>query len=343
MDTLRIESEFEKESFIKAQMIRLEIKWLKNKQQIKNLSIYSPLILGIWIICITEKEPLNPFIFIGIAFSILTLFSLCLRLFTKRKFKQKVYEIALRYDPIKMNCTYNFSDDSIKNQDKEKMIPRFTFLCILIIITASTQSSGQKTDNLIFKFAPLGLLEPYGQNIHLGCEFISAGPFTIETDVATYIKLFNRDETRYKDRIGIKIKPEIRYYLSSKKTKTVNYEGFYIANELYLTMDKFKRGDTFIHFNQPRQGVDSLYYAYEKIRRFIVGDNFKIGYQSVTKINLTFDYYFGLGLRYYNGSYDYKVNDPICCRVMRLFEIPVDKGIKPDLTFGIKIGYVLEK
>lgn len=223
----------------------------------------------------------------------------------------------------------------------KNMNPRFTIFCLLIVITVSTKSFGQKTDNLIFKFAPLGLLEPYGQNIHLGCEFISKGPFTIETDVATYIKLFNRDEIRYKDRIGIKIKPEIRYYLSSKKPKTVNYKGFYIANELYFTMDKFKRGDTFTHFDQTIQGIDSSYYDYEKIRRFIVGDNFKIGYQSVTKINLTFDYYFGLGFQYYNASYDYEITDPICCRVMRLFEIPVYKKVRPVITLGIKLGYVL--
>jgi len=164
---------------------------------------------------------------------------------------------------------------------------------------------------------------------------------TIETDIATYIKIFSGDNNRYKDRIGIKIKPEIRYYLSSQKPNTFSYKGFYIANELYFTMDKFKRGDTFAHFDQTSQEIDSLYYDYEKIRRFIVGDNFKIGYQSVTKIKLTFDYYFGVGFQYYNASYDYEITDPICCKVMRFFEIPVYKKIRPVITLGIKLGYVL--
>jgi len=221
------------------------------------------------------------------------------------------------------------------------MNSRFSIFYLLLVITISTKSFSQKADNFILKFAPLGLLEPYGQNIHLGSEFISKGPFSIETDIATYIKIFSGDNNRYKDRIGIKIKPEIRYYLSSQKTNTFSYKGFYVANELYFTTDKFKRGDTFAHFDQTSQEIDSIYYDYEKIRRFIVGDNFKIGYQSVTKIKLTFDYYFGVGFQYYNASYDYEITDPICCKVMRFFEIPVYKKIRPVITLGIKLGYVL--
>lgn len=210
---------------------------------------------------------------------------------------------------------------------------------------AATMISGasfsQQTDNIILKLAPLGLMEPYAQNIHLGSEFISKGRFSIETDFATYVKIFNRDENRYKDRVGIKIKPEIRYYLNSIKPEDFNYEGFYLANELYFTMDKFKRGDSYFHFDQISQQVDSQYYDYEKIRRFIVGDNFKFGYQSVTKVKLTFDYYIGVGIQYYNAWYDYEITDPECCKVMRLFEVPVYKKFRPAISFGIKIGYVL--
>ncbi len=217
---------------------------------------------------------------------------------------------------------------------------RLSLLFLLIVISITQKSFGQKADNLVLKLAPLSLLDPFGENLHLGSEFNLKGPFSIETDFAIYTSIL--DHSRIKDRFGFKIKPEIRYYLNSKKQKTSNYKGFYIANELYFIFDKFKRGDTFIHYEQSLD-TSYIYHDYERIRRFIVGDNFKIGYQAVTKIKLTFDYYFGLGLKYYNGSYDYKVNDPICCKTMRPFEIPVDKGIRPDLTFGIKIGYVLEK
>jgi len=210
------------------------------------------------------------------------------------------------------------------------------------VITVSQKSFCQKENKLILKFAPLGLLEPYGENIHFGSEFISKGQLSIETDFATYIRIFDRDDDtpRIKDRIGFKIKPEIRYYLNSKKQKAVSYKGFYIANELFFISDRFKRGDTYRQYDQTLD-TNYLYHAYEKIRRFELGDNLKIGYQSVTKIKLTFDYYFGLGLKYYNGSYDYKITDPICCPVMRFFEIPIYKGIRPNITFGIKLGYVL--
>lgn len=217
---------------------------------------------------------------------------------------------------------------------------RISLLLLLIIISATYKSFGQNVDILILKFAPLSLLDPFGENVHIGSEFNLNGPFSIEADLATYVQIF--DSPRIKDRLGFKFKPEIRYYLTSKKRKTSDCGGFYIANELYFIFDKFKRGDTFRHYDQTLD-TNYLYHDYERIRRFIIGDNFKIGYQAVTKIKLTFDYYFGLGLKYYKGSYDYKVNDPICCNVMRPFEIAVDKGIKPDMTFGIKVGYVLEK
>lgn len=219
---------------------------------------------------------------------------------------------------------------------------RLPLLLLLIVISITQKTLCQKADKFILKIAPLSLLDPYGENIHLGSEFISKGPLTFETDFAAYIRIFDRDDNtpRIKDRIYFKIKPEIRYYLNSKKQKTASYKGLYIANELYFISDKFKRGDIFVHHDQALD-TNYLYHAYEKIRRFEVGDNFKIGYQSVTKIKLTFDYYFGLGLKYYNGFYDYEITDPICCKVMRLFEIPIYKGIRPNLTFGIKLGYVL--
>jgi hypothetical protein len=122
MELLKIESPFEKESFIKAQMIRWELQWLKNRKQLKFHSIFSPIILAIGLVSRTESEQSNPFIFIGIVFSILTLFLLSIRIFAKYKYKKKVNEIAIQFDSIKMDCAYVFSDESIKYEDKEKLI-----------------------------------------------------------------------------------------------------------------------------------------------------------------------------------------------------------------------------
>jgi hypothetical protein len=217
----------------------------------------------------------------------------------------------------------------------------FLTLCLFLEISISFRSYCQKEDKLILKFAPLDLIDPYGENIHLGSEFILNSPLTFETDFSAYVGLYNRNKEtpRIADRIGFKIKPEIRYYLNSKE-KTVCYRGFYVADELYFITDKFKRGDTFRHYDQALD-TSFLYHDYERIKRFVIGNNFKIGYQAVTKFKLIFDFYFGIGLKYYNGSYDYKVPDPICCPVMRFFEIPVYKGIKPSITFGIKLGYAI--
>lgn len=210
-------------------------------------------------------------------------------------------------------------------------------MLLLICLALPFQiASGQKTDKLIFKVAPLSLLNPYGSNLHLGGEYLIKERLAIEADLAAYIRVFR--DGGIKDRIGFKIKPEIRYYLNSRKKETRTFKGFYIANEVFFLTDRYKSGHDFIDFDQV---PELIYYAYEKIRRFEIGDNVKIGYQAVTKIRLTFDFYFGAGLEYYNASYDYQITNDRCCRTMMLFENPIYKGFKNSITFGVKFGYII--
>jgi len=120
METLRIELPFEKQSFIKAQYIRWEIHWRKNRRQLINYSIATIIILAIGIITRTDEEPTNPFLFLGIGFSVATLFFIYLRIFSKQRYSRKINEIAERFDSVKMDCIYEFSNESIKYWDKEK-------------------------------------------------------------------------------------------------------------------------------------------------------------------------------------------------------------------------------
>lgn len=222
------------------------------------------------------------------------------------------------------------------------MRTRILIFLLPAVICITQASFCQDNTSAILKFAPLSLMDPYGENIHFGAEFISDRPLSVETDLAFYIRTYdmNFETPRIKDRKGFKIKPEIRYYLNSEKKGKTTYSGLYIADELYLISDRFKRGDTFAHYDF-EQDTSYTYFAYEKIRRLEIGNNIKIGYQAVTKIKLTFDFFFGLGLKYHHGTYDFDIADPPCCPVMRIFEVPVMKGLKPGVTFGIKLGYAL--
>jgi hypothetical protein len=120
MEVFRIESPFEKQCFIKAQFIRWEIHWRKNRRQLINYSIGTIIILSIGIVTRTNKEPTNPFLLLGIGFSVAILFFIYLRIFSKQRYSHKIKEIAERFDSLKMDCIYEFSNESIKYWDKEK-------------------------------------------------------------------------------------------------------------------------------------------------------------------------------------------------------------------------------
>ncbi len=122
MDTFRIDSTFDKNDFIRIQSIRWKIHTMKDRKQLKNNSIASIIILFLWFITKTEEEPTNSFLFIGIFFSVVTLLFIYLIIFSKQKYTRKVKEIAEKFDSVKMNYTYEFSDESVKYWDKEKKL-----------------------------------------------------------------------------------------------------------------------------------------------------------------------------------------------------------------------------
>ena len=209
-------------------------------------------------------------------------------------------------------------------------------LIILLIILFSQVTVCQNKDHFILKFAPLSLIDPYGQNIHFGVEFIQKGKISFETDFAVYIPNFYLTP-RISDRKGFKLKPEIRVFLNKENIEERN-RGLYLANELFFLKDNFKRNDTFRGYDQELD-TTYLYDDYEIIDRFEIGDNIKIGYQAIIKQNIIIDSFLGIGLRYYNAKYNRKITDEICCLTMRFFELPVGKGVIASYTLGIKVGY----
>lgn len=122
MDTFRIDSPFDKQDFIQGHLIKWKIHWMKNRRQLVNYSIASIIVLTIGILARTEDEPTNPILFIGIGFSVTTLFFIYLRFFSKHRYTRNIKEIAEKFDSVKMDCSYEFSDDSVKYWDKEKKL-----------------------------------------------------------------------------------------------------------------------------------------------------------------------------------------------------------------------------
>ena len=122
METFRIHMPFDRQDFIRAMQIRWEIHWLKNRRQLINYSIASVIILSIGIIALIEGGTTNPFLFLGIGFTVATLLFVYFRVLSKRRYSRKVEEVANKFDSIQMGCTYEFSDESIKYWDNEKTL-----------------------------------------------------------------------------------------------------------------------------------------------------------------------------------------------------------------------------
>ena len=121
MDTFRIDSPFDKNDFIRGNLIKWKFLNRKFRKNLITFSITSAFFLFLGIVAKTE-EPMNLFLVLGIVFSGLTLLLIYAKIFSKRRYTRKIKEIAEKYDSIKMDCTYEFSDKSIKYWDKEKYL-----------------------------------------------------------------------------------------------------------------------------------------------------------------------------------------------------------------------------
>lgn len=122
METFRIHTPFDKQDFIRAMQIKWEIQWLKNRKELITYSIISVIILSIGIIARIKEGTINPFLLIGIGSSFVTLFFVYIRIFSKRRYSSKVKQIAEKFDSLKMDCSYEFSDESVKYWDNEKTV-----------------------------------------------------------------------------------------------------------------------------------------------------------------------------------------------------------------------------
>jgi len=126
MDTLRIDIPFNKSDYIRIGLIKWKIHSKKRSKQILNWFIASISLLSLGIVTKTGGESTNSsaniFLFLGIYFLLFTLVFIYTRIRVKQKYISKMKENAERFDSVQMDCSYEFSDESIKYWDKEKRL-----------------------------------------------------------------------------------------------------------------------------------------------------------------------------------------------------------------------------
>ncbi len=81
-----------------------------------------------------DEETTNPLLILGIVFSFVTLFLFYIRYFSKKTYRKKIIQSAEKFEALEMDCTYEFSDETIKYWDNEKKLefkwPVFTYYSI---------------------------------------------------------------------------------------------------------------------------------------------------------------------------------------------------------------------
>lgn len=122
MTNFTIESIYDKEDFLRINKIKWKIHWLKNHKQIRNLSITTAVFMILSVLTITEDEPVNIYVVLTIAFGLLMIFLVSIRRFAKKKYYKSIDDISEKFELEKMDCIYEFSEDSIKYSDKEKKL-----------------------------------------------------------------------------------------------------------------------------------------------------------------------------------------------------------------------------
>ncbi len=209
-------------------------------------------------------------------------------------------------------------------------------LCPLFLQAQDSLQTKAAKPVVNLKFSPLSLIDPL-TSIQFAVEYQVAGKNSLQHELGYITQLLYNEELGYRQSSGMRLRNEIRIYLSEKGKEL---RGFYLAPELL-----------FIHFRYERNAVygqdctdpyDCAYYQYKdfRVQKQVYAFHQKVGYQSITN-RLLVDLYAGIGYRHvrvenidkppYNEYYyDY-------------FNVRKGEGLYglPSLSFGFKIGYLL--
>jgi|WetSurMetagenome_2_1015567.scaffolds.fasta_scaffold735922_1 hypothetical protein len=122
MENFITKNPFRRDDFIIQNQAFWKFHSLKFWKRMAYYIVLSIIILVIGLLARTKNEPSNPFIFLGVAFSILTLSILYLRIFQRLTFYRKIKTAAAKFEEIKLDNEIEFSDDYFKYSDKEKIL-----------------------------------------------------------------------------------------------------------------------------------------------------------------------------------------------------------------------------
>lgn len=148
----------------------------------------------------------------------------------------------------------------------------------------------------ILKFAPLSLFDIYS-SIQFAVEQKIGAQTTAQLEAGYVFPIDlndGKEDERYRNMNGLRLRSEFRYYLVLNKNRT---GGFYFAPELlFINIDYDVEETAKIYF---LQGGGAFYYKHLKfdVDKKVFGYHIKAGYQKVFTDGFVLDFYAGLGGR----------------------------------------------
>ncbi len=213
----------------------------------------------------------------------------------------------------------------------------------LIAQTDSTQKHP-----LILKIAPLALLDPQTPVLLVGMEYIFHSHWGLEGNIGvnpfvtnatkpvdTYVRF---DDHPSYNQYQLKLKSEVRYYLSKKRTP----KGVYFALEMYYVFVRAERDD----FHYQYEKVANIVYEYDHARiiKNLFGNNLKFGGQVMGR-RFGMDMFVGVGYRISSTHYKTRNRSIDASGVNSFGKIEntevAGTHIWPNLSLGFKYVYRL--
>ena len=229
---------------------------------------------------------------------------------------------------------------------------RLFIFSVCLIITHSGYSQKQRDPRVLFKIAPLALIDD------VSFPTIQGG---VEVALNPRISLYNEFGIRYmnggKENVdtsfvsprGFKLKSEVRYYWQGRNDEYGNWlRGHYVAINFYYTRCVSNSGISYYYQNDSSNIVKDNF----GVTKSIWGTNVIIGRQTTLGKRFLFDIYAGLGIRIrnfvtVNKEFDPErdeIKGPIDLNVYsisRKAEAEAGKSGTVNISFGIRFAYRL--
>ena len=210
----------------------------------------------------------------------------------------------------------------------------FLLLCPLYLQAQDSLFVRENSNSAILKFNHLSLLDPLS-SIQFALEYRLGKKISLQHE-AGYITRILYNEGSVKNRRGLRLRNEVRFYLQQKGSRM---EGLYLTPEFLFIYQEYTRRSSFGMGCEDSFDCDYYQWMNYDVQKQVYAIHPKVGFQSIYR-RLVADFYAGIGFRHVRVR---NINKPPNAFDDEFFSGPKREGNYdlPSLSLGFKIGFVL--